>query len=102
MNPYKPFLYIVPIIFSILAGLSKTKKIQLCFVGIATLFYWGILQFYVEYSYNHPFNPNDGGPKTFALLFGWLLGLCLLILPIYYCTLGVKRLIQNRKLKTLK
>jgi len=84
MNPYSLYLYSIPSFFAVISAFPKHRVSRLIFILIATGIYWYILPKYVDWAYTHPFNPNDGGPRAFSALFGWLVGLVTLILPIHF------------------
>jgi len=75
MNPYSIFLFGLPAIL-VIAALFRQKQWQIWLLLIAAiLVYWYVLPKYTLWSYQNPFNPNDGAALTFAALFGWLYGL---------------------------
>lgn len=82
-NPYTARLLVPTVLLSVVAAFVDRAMVRIALLALATLTYWAALQSYVEWSFNHPFNPDDGGPKAFAFLFGWMAGLLLLVLPTY-------------------
>jgi len=94
MNPYSPWLYGVPAAIAILAAIPRRRAIRYGALALATLIYWIVLQQYVTWAFDHPFNPADGGPKVFAALFGWAAGLLTLILPVYWIAMLVRTFIR--------
>jgi len=98
MNPYLIPLYGVPALITIAASLSKNKFLRWGLLALAIIIFWGILQFCVIWAYTHPFNSDDGGPRTFALFFGWVFGLIAVIIPTYSISKGIQWLVRrNRK-----
>lgn len=94
-NPYEFHLYFWPAVLALLALFPKQRKFKVLILVLASIVYWAILQPSVEWAFNHPFNPDDGGPKTFAFLFGWLFGLIFPILPTFGLALLVKKLVSK-------
>ena len=90
-------LFVIPAGITIVASLLKNREWKWILLLIATVIFWGILQPSVHWAYQHPFNQNDGGPKAFALLFGWAYGLLMVIIPTYWIS-KVFQLI-NKKMK---
>lgn len=86
MNPYMPYLYCIPGFIAIMSAFPKRRILRILFIIIAAGIYWAILPKYVSWAYTHPFNPNDGAALSFAALFGWLVGLIILILPLHFGT----------------
>lgn len=70
MNPYLIAIIVIPAFLSGIAGLIKRPIVKLTLLILATVIYWAILQKYVDWAYTHPFNPKDGGARTFAYLVG--------------------------------
>lgn len=97
MNPYAIPLYAAPALITIAASLLKNRLWKWILLFLAILAYWGLLQPYVQWAYSHPFNPNDGGPKVFALLFGWAYGLILVVIPTYWISKGVQWLAKKMR-----
>lgn len=90
-NPFWWPLYFPSAIVAFVAGcLPKRPKVfavaQLCLLAVAAARFHVVLARSVDWSYTHPFNPDDGGPRTFAALFGWLEGLVWPILPVFIIT----------------
>jgi hypothetical protein len=90
MNPYTIVMVGIPIILSIIASLSKRRLIKWILLIFATAIYWILLVQYVDWSYTHPFNPDDGGPRSMAATFGWLIGIVIVIIPTYFITKVIK------------
>jgi len=101
MNPYSLYLYSIPSFFAVISTFPKHRVSRLIFILIAAGIYWYILPKYVDWAYTHPLNPNDGGPRSFSALFGWLVGLVTLILPIHFGIVfgkwGMKKIITKKK-----
>lgn len=79
------------------ASLLNNKLWKWVFLLLAILTYWGILQLSVQWAYSHPFNPDDGGPKVFALLFGWAFGLVIVVIPTYWLSKGIQWLVKKKR-----
>jgi zinc transporter ZupT len=92
MNPYTIPLFAIPAGITIAASLLKNKAWKWILLLLATFIFWGLLQPSVHWAYTHPFNPNDGGPKTFAFLFGWAYGLIIIVVPTYWISKGIQHL----------
>ena len=97
MNPYTVTMVGIPVLLSVIASLAKKPVIKWTLLILATAIYWVILQKYVNWAFTHPFNPNDGGPRTFAYLFGWLYGLIIVIIPTYWISKGTQCLVKRIK-----
>ena len=97
MNPYVIPEYAIPALLTVAASLLKNKLCKWALLLLAILVFWGILQPSVHWAYSHPFNPNDGGPKTFALLFGWAYGLILVVIPTYWISKGIQWLVRKTR-----
>ena len=97
MNPSTIPLFAIPAGITIAASLFKNRAGKWILPVVATVIFWGILQPSVHWAYMHPFNPNDGGPKTFALLFGWAYGLIMVVVPTFWISKGLQLI--NKKLK---
>ncbi len=87
-NPYDIPLLAIGVISGVCAGLipgkSRTTLINRVFIlGLGVCISWLLLQLLVDWAYNHPFNPADGAPRTFAFLFGWLTQFIWPILPTF-------------------
>jgi apolipoprotein N-acyltransferase len=95
MDPYLIPLIVVPTGITIVASLLKNRLWKWVLLFLATLLFWVILQPSVQWAFTHPFNPNDGAPRTFALLFGWAYGLLLVVIPTYWISKGIQ-LIRKR------
>jgi hypothetical protein len=94
-NPYQTMLYWIPGAIAFVAGILPAqsrswKVVQSALLCIAAAVFWGILQHSVSWAYDRSFNPNDGAPKTFALLFGWLFGLIFPIAPVWIVVRGLR------------
>jgi len=100
-NPYDlPWLF-VGIASGVWAGSLRPNfpfrpLAQLLIVAVGTFLCWRIALWSVDWAYRHPFNPNDGGAKTFVYLFGWVFGIVILILPSFACT-ALARIALNRR-----
>lgn len=90
MNPYEIPLIAVPAAITIFASFVKTRWIRRGLLLVATAVFWFILQLLVDWAYSHPFDPDDGGPRAFAFLFGWLFGIILVITPVYWASRGIQ------------
>jgi len=95
-NPYQIALYCIPGFLAFIAGMlpsmqHRWRVVQAMILGVASATYWYLLQLHVSWAYDHPANPNDGAPKTFALLFGWLFGLVFPIVPVWFITRWIRR-----------
>ena len=84
-------------LITIAASLLKNGLWKWMLLLLAILTYWGFLQPFVQWAYSHPFNPNDGGPKVFALLFGWAYGLILVVIPTYWISKGIQWLVRKKR-----
>ena len=90
MNPFMLPLVAVPAAITIYASIVKRRWARLGLLLVATVIFWVILQLAVDWAFSHPFDPNDGGPRAFAFLFGWLFGLVLVITPVYWTSKGIQ------------
>ena len=97
MNPYSIPLVAVPAGIALLASFPKNKWMRRGLLLAAAAAFWAILQPHVYWTFSHPFNPNDGGPKVFPLFFGWAYGLMLMVTPVYWCARAAQAI--TRKLK---
>ena len=84
MNPFTIPLFVVPAAITIYASLVKRRWIRFGLLLVASAVFWFVLPMHVHWTFSHPFNPNDGGPKAFAIVFGWLIGLVLVVTPVYW------------------
>ena len=96
MNPYTLPLIAVPAAITIYASSVKRRWVRISLLLVATIVFWLFLQPHVHWTFSHPFNPNDGGPKAVALLFGWVYGLVFEITPIYLVSRLIHRIRQRR------
>jgi hypothetical protein len=100
-NPYDlPWMF-VGIASGVWAGSLRRSFLlrplaQLLIVALGAFLCWRIALLSVDWAYRHPFNPNDGGAKTFVYLFGWVFGIVILILPSFACT-TLARIAFNRR-----
>ena len=94
MNPYSIPLVAVPVVLSIVASLGENKWMRRGLFVVAIAAFWAILQPHVHWTFSHPFDPNDGGPKVFALLFGWAYGL-ILVTPIFWVSIGAQAIVKR-------
>ena len=99
MNPYTIPLVVVPVAITIYASSVRRRWVRIGLLVFATAVFWLVLQPHVHWTFSHPFNPNDGGPKAVALLFGWVYGLVFLIAPVYLVSRAIHRARQRRKEK---
>ena len=90
MNPFMLPLVVVPAAITVYASFVKRRWARLGWLLVATAVFWVILQLAVDWAFSHPFDPNDGGPRAFAFLFGWLFGLVLVITPVYWISKGIQ------------
>lgn len=97
MNPFAPWMIGLPALLSVAASMTAKRPIKWALLILATFVYWFILQKYVDWAFNHPFNPNDGGPRATAYLVGWLVGLMTVVIPAYWISKGVQRLVRKSK-----
>lgn len=79
------------------ASFLKNKWMSRGLLLTATVAFWVILQPHVHWTFSHPFNPNDGGPKVFALFFGWAYGLVLIVTPLYWISRGTQAIVHKLK-----
>ena len=99
VNPYTIPLVVVPVAITIYASSVRRRWVRIGLLVFATAVFWLVLQPHVHWTFSHPFNPNDGGPKAVALLFGWVYGLVFLIAPVYLVSRAIHRARQRRKEK---
>ena len=85
---------------SIAASCFRKRVLRYYVLLVATVTFWGILQSRVGWAFSHPFNPNDGGPRTFAFLFGWLFGIVVFVAPSYWASKGIQCWIRKRQAPT--
>ncbi len=100
MNPYGPYLHGIPGLIAVFAAFPKRRMARLVLLSVAAGIYWLILPRFVDWAYTHPFNASDGGPRAFVAMFGWLIGLVTLILPIYLAirfSMWSLKKVRNRK-----
>ena len=92
MNPYLIPLIALPAGIALAASLMATKVWKWFLLLSSAFVFWVILQPFVQWAFLHPFDPNDGGAKTFALFFGWAYGLILVTIPTYWISKGAQSL----------
>ena len=97
MNPYTVPLVAVPAAITVFASVVKARWIRRSVLLLATAVFWLILQLHVHWTFSHPFDPDDGGPKAFAFLFGWLFGIVLVITPAYWISRGIQSVWLKRR-----
>ena len=97
MNPFEIPLVVLPAVITIYASFVRRRWVRLSLLLVATVVFWVMLQLTVDWAYSHPFDPDDGGPRTFAFLLGWLLGLVLVITPVYWTSKGIQWIWSRRK-----
>lgn len=97
VNPYTIPLIVVPAAITIYASSVGRRWVRISLLLVATVVFWIVLQPHVHWTFSHPFNPNDGGPKAVALLFGWVYGLVFVITPVYLVTRIIHRIRQRRR-----
>lgn len=95
MNPYTIPLVVFPAAITIYASFVTRRWLRISLLCFATVLFWLVLQLHVDWTFSHPFNPDDGGPKAFALLFGWVFGLVFVITPIYFVSRVIRRIRQR-------
>lgn len=83
VNPYTIPLMVVPAAITIYAAFVPRRWVRISLLLAATVVFWFVLPLHVHWTYSHPFDPNDGGPKAFALVFGWVVGLVFVVIPVY-------------------
>ena len=86
MNPFTLYLYGIPSLVAIVSAIPTHRNVRVILIIIATAIYWIILPKSVQWAYTHPFNPNDGAALSFSALFGGLIGLITLVLPLHFVT----------------
>jgi len=96
VNPYTIPLIVVPAAITIYASVVRRRWVRISLLLVATVVFWLVLQPHVHWTFSHPFNPSDGGPKAFALLFGWVFGLVFVITPVYLVSRAIRRIRQRR------
>jgi hypothetical protein len=99
-NPYWLPTYLPAAALAVLAGLLPFRPrlyflSQLLLLSCAAVTFHIFVIRYVVWAYEHPFNPTDSGPRTFAALFGWFFGLVWPILPIYAVTRFLRWLVAR-------
>jgi len=99
MNTYNLYLYLIPCGIAVAGAFPKDKKIRILCLVIATAVYWYFLQKSVDWAYTHPFNPNDGGARSFSAVLGWLIGLVTIILPSHFVSWFLVKRFNKLKLK---
>lgn len=100
MNPYKVWLLLVPALISCFATWIPRRWIRLCCLLIAAIIYEVFLLFYVDWAYTQTFNASDGAARSFASLFGWLIGLVVIVIPVYWVTKLIKWGLRHIKKKS--
>lgn len=83
MNPYALYLYALPGVLAIASAFPQKRLVRFLLLVSAAGIYWLVLPNYVDWGYTHPFEPNDGAARSFALLFGGLIGLIVFVLPLH-------------------
>ena len=96
MNPYTIPLIVIPAAITIYASFVGRRWVRISLLLAATVVYWLVLQLQVHWTFSQPFNPNDGGPKAFASLFGWVYGLVFVVTPVYWVAIVIRRIRQKR------
>jgi hypothetical protein len=99
MNPDTIPLIAVPAGLTLDASFRDHKWIRRGLLLAATVAFWVILNFHVDWTFTHPFNPDDGGPRMFALFFGWAFGLILIVTPLYWISRGIQAVARKLKNK---
>ena len=99
MNPYIHYLYLIPGSIAVVGAFLTKKKLRLISVLISAILFWYLLQKSVDWAYTYPeIEPNDGGLRTIAAVFGWLIGLFTVILPIHVIVrFAVKKFSKTNK-----
>jgi len=87
-NPYETPILALGLLAGIVAGLISGKQIirwlNRIYILLSAAFVCWLLEIHlVDWAYTHPFDPNDGGPRAFAAIFGWLAALIYPILPAF-------------------
>ena len=87
-NPYETPILALGLFAGIVAGLIPGKKtiawLNRLYILLSAAFACWLLEIhYVDWSYTHPFDPSDGGPRAFVALFGWAAALIYPILPTF-------------------
>jgi len=87
-NPYETPILALGLLAGIVAGFIPGTQIlawlnRLYILLSAAFVCWLLEIHYVDWAYTHPFNPNDGGPRAFVALFGWVAALIYPIVPTF-------------------
>jgi hypothetical protein len=101
MNPYTIPLIAVPAGITLYASFRNNKWIRRGLLFAATVVFWVIANIHVDWTFTHPFNPDDGGPRMGALVFGWAVGLILIVMPLYWVSRGIQAVARKRTSQAL-
>ncbi len=99
VNPYTIPLIVLPAAIAIYASFVDRRWVRISLLLVATVVFWFFLQLHVHWTFSHPFDPDDGGPKAFALVFGWVFGLVFVITPVYFVSRAIHQFRQRRNKK---
>jgi len=95
INPFDAPFQTTGYLTGILAGLIYVRRFRSYFLRMLILVVGCSLSEHyllqsVDWNFTHPFDPNDGGPRTFASVFGWLYALIWPIGPTFIAVLTAR------------
>ena len=99
-NPFEAPILAIGLLAGIIAGLIPGKQpirwLNRIYILLSGAFLaWGLEIYFVDWAYTHPFDPNDGGPRTVVALLGWIVALINPILPTF-AAVSVLRMLYTR------
>lgn len=96
VNPHNFPMFTGAAVLALVAGLLPAKPQRYAVAqGVlilgAVVWFWFHLQRAVEWTFDRSMDASDGGPKTFAYVFGWVFALIYPVLPVWACTRLLRR-----------
>ena len=100
-NPYEIPLLVIGVLAGLAAGFVFARctgswRWSLAIVLVGTGISWVLFIQSVQWTYAHPFDPDDGGPLSFAAMFGGARALAWPILPAFLAALVATRVLRRR------
>ena len=101
-NPYQNPILALGALAGIIAGLIPGNQPirwlnRLYILLSASCGCWLLFMLCIDWAYTNPFNPNDGGPRIFSALLGWVAALVYPILPTFFAVSVVRLVYARRK-----